>query len=161
MLALANAEVLPFNHADAGREIQAAVTRLATAVGQHLDLSPALAEAGAFLEVAEQLEAAKGRAAGGPAERVNETLMRISRTMVPVVYSQGGRFHHDPAELSPVMRATGQFTLPGLSKAAALPGLSGGVQFGFLRAQVTRERNRLVTALRHATRLARDTLQAL
>src|SRR5262249_29613237 len=50
VLALENAEVLPFTHADTGREIQAAVTRLATAVGQHFDLSPALAEAGAFLE---------------------------------------------------------------------------------------------------------------
>lgn len=161
VLALANAELLPFNHADTGREIQAAVTRLAAAVGQHLDLSPAVAEAGAFLEAAEQLEAARDRAAGEQAERFNETLMRISRTLVPVVYSQGGRFHHDPAELSPVMRATAEVTLPGLSKAAALPGLSGKAEFGFLRAQVTRERNRLVTALRHATRLARDTLQAL
>ncbi len=161
VLELANAGVLPFNHADTGREIRAAVARLATAAGQHLDLAPALAEADAFLEVAEKLEAAKGRAAGPSAERLNEALVRISRVLVPVVYSQGGRFHHDPAELSPVMRATGQFTLPGLSKAAALPGLAGKAEFGFLRAQVTRERNRLVTALRCATRLAGDMLQAL
>ncbi len=161
VLELANAAVLPFNHADTGREIRAAVARLATAVEQHLDLAPALAEAEAFLEVAEKLEAAKGRATGPSVERLNETLVRISRILVPVVYSQGGRFHHDPAEASPVMRATGQFTLPGLSKAEALPGLAGKAEFGFLRAQVTRERNRLVTALRHATRLAGGTLQAL
>jgi hypothetical protein len=161
VLELANAGVLPFNHADTGREIRAAVGQLATAVGQHFDLGPALAEADAFLETAERLETAKARAAGPSAELVNETLLRISRTLVPVVYSQSGRFHHDPAELSPVMRATGQFTLPGLSRAAALPELAGKVEFGFLRAQVTRERNRLVTALRAARRLAEDTLQSL
>ncbi len=161
VLELANAGVLPFNHADTGREIRAVLARLATAVGPHLDLAPALAEADAFLEVAEKVESAKGRTAGTSAERFNEALVRISRILVPVVYSQGGRFHHDPAELSPVMRATGQFTLPGLSKAAALPGLAGKVEFGFLRAQVTRERNRLVTALRHAKRLAGEALQSM
>jgi hypothetical protein len=161
VLELANAGVLPFNHADTGREIRAVLARLATAVGQHLDLAPALAEADAFLEVAEKVESAKGRTACTSAERFNEALVRISRILVPVVYSQGGRFHHDPAELSPVMRATGQFTLPGLSKAAALPGLAGKVEFGFLRAQVTRERNRLVTALRHAKRLAGEALQSM
>jgi N-acetylated-alpha-linked acidic dipeptidase len=161
VLELANAAVLPFNHADTGREIRAAVTQLATAVGQHVDLAPALAEADVFLEAAERLETAKARAMGASAERVNETLLRISRTLVPVVYSQSGRFHHDPAELSPVMRASAQVTLPGLSKAAALPELAGRVEFGFLRAQVTRERNRLVTALREATRLAADTLRSL
>ena len=161
VLELANAEVLPCNHADTAREIRSAVTRLTTTVGQHADLAPALAAADTFLEAAEKLEAAKGRAAGPSAELVNEALMRISRILVPVVYSQSGRFHHDPAELSPIMRATGQFTLPGLSKAAALPGLAGKAEFGFLRAQVARERNRLVTALREATRVAAYTLQSV
>ena len=157
---LANAVILPYNHADTGREIRRLLAGLAAAVGRHLDLAPALTEADAFVEAAEKLEAAKARATVPDAERVNETLMRISRALVPVVYSQVGRFHHDPAELSPVMRATGQFTLPGLSKAAALPGLDGQVEYGFLRAQVMRERNRLVTALRHAARLASGTVRS-
>ena len=161
VLELANAEVLPFNHADTASEIRSALARLAAAAGEHFDLAQALSAADAFLEAAAKLEAAKTRAAGASAQLLNEALMRISRILVPVVYSQSGRFHHDPAELSPVMRATGQFTLPGLSEAAALPGLAGKAEFGFLRAQVARERNRLVTALREATRLAAQTLKSV
>jgi N-acetylated-alpha-linked acidic dipeptidase len=162
VLELANAEVLPFNHADTGREIREFVARLSGTVGSHLDLAPALAAADAFLKVAERLESAKGRTTGAAAaERLNDTLMRLSRVLTPVIYSQSGRFHHDPAEWSPIMRATGQYTLPALSKAAALPELAGRPEFGFLRAQAVRERNRVVAALEEARRLAEETLRGL
>ncbi len=162
VLELANAQVLPFNHVDAGREIREFVRGLSATAGSHIDLSPVLSAADAFLAAAERLEAAKGRAAGtAAAARLNRVLMRLSRILAPVVYSQNGRFHHDPAEWSPIMRATGQHTLPGLSKAAALPQLAGQPEFGFLRAQVVRERNRVVAALREATRLTDETLVAM
>lgn len=161
VLELANAEVLPFNHVDTGREIREFVMRLSTTVGSHLDLAPVLAACDAFLEVAEKLEGAKSRVTGSAAKRLNATLVRLSRVLTPVIYSQSGRFRHDPAEWSPIMRATGQYTLPGLSKAAALPTLADQPEFGFLRAQMVRERNRVVAALREATRLAGETLDAL
>jgi hypothetical protein len=87
--------------------------------------------------------------------------VRLCRILNPVIYSQRGRFHHDPAEWSPVMRATGRSTLPGLSRAAALPQLAGRAELGFLRAQVVRERNRLVEALYEATLLANETAAAV
>ena len=161
VLALANAVVLPFNHVDTGREIRALIARLAATVGSHLDLGPVLAACDPFLDAAEKLERTKGGATGSAAERLNAVLIRLSRILLPVLYSYSGRFHHDPAEWSPIMRAAGQYTLPGLSKAAALPGLAGRPEFGFLRAQAVRERNRLVAALREATRLAGDAVESL
>lgn len=159
---LATAEILPFNHVDTGREIRDVTLRLATSVGTHLDLLPVITEADAFLAAAIKLEVAKSRAAGSAASRrINEALMRLSRILTPVVYSQGGRFQHDPAEWSPIMRATGQHVLPGLGKAAALPQLAGQSDYGFLRAQAVRERNRVVTALREARRLVEATLDAV
>jgi hypothetical protein len=64
-----------------------------------------------------------------------------------------GRFHHDPAEWTPLLRPKSEYRLAGLGKAAALPQMTGMVEQGFLRAQVTRERNRIVTALREASAL--------
>jgi N-acetylated-alpha-linked acidic dipeptidase len=154
VLELANAEVLPFNHEDTGREIREFVTQLSAAVGPYLDLGPVLAASDAFLQAAAQLEAAKGRATRASAAHLNAVLIRISRILTPVIYSHSGRFHHDPAEWSPIMRATAQYTLPGLGRAAALPDLVGQPEFGFLRAQLVRELNRLADALREATRLA-------
>jgi hypothetical protein len=156
VLELATAEVLPFNHVDTGREIREFVARLSTEVGPHLDLGPILAACDAFLEEAAQLEAAKGRATGTAAAQLNAALIRISRILTPVIYSRSGRFHHDPAEWSPIMRATAQHTLPGLGRATALPDLVGHPEFGFLRAQLVRERNRLADALREATGVARE-----
>ena len=59
------------------------------------------------------------------------------------------------------MQATGQHTLAALQKAGGLPALAGQPEYGFLQAQLVRERNRLVTALREAARLAGDTVAKL
>jgi hypothetical protein len=56
------------------------------------------------------------------------------------------------------MRATHRHAFSALSRAAELPGLQGKPEYGFLRTQVLRERNRLVTALRQALQLVSETL---
>jgi hypothetical protein len=78
--------------------------------------------------------------------------MRLGRILNPVMYSRGGRFHHDPAEWSPVLRATKRFTLPGLARAEGLAQLGGSRESGFLKAQVVRELNRVRAAVRDAAR---------
>jgi N-acetylated-alpha-linked acidic dipeptidase len=163
VLELANAEVLPFNHASTGKEMVDLVTALQEQVNDHLDLSRPLLEAQKFLAVATRLEKAKGQVRGEPTKtgKLNETILRLSRLLNPVIYSQGGRFQHDPAGWSPVMRDSGRYTLYALSKAAGLPQLSGQFEYGFLRAQAVREINRVVTALRDAVRLAEETLANL
>lgn len=155
---LANAAVLPFSHVDTGNEIKDFVVDLQAKVGEHLDLGPIIEESGKFLAAAQALDAAKATAANDPAaaRAWNETHMRISRILNPLIYSRSGRFHHDPAEWSPIMRATGIYTMAELGKAANLPALAGEYEYGFLRAQVVRERNRIVTGLREATRLAEE-----
>ena len=79
----------------------------------------------------------------------------------PVVYSRRGRFFHDPAEWSPIMRASGRYVLPGLSPAGVLASLAGTRDYGFLRAQLLRECNRVRSALREASTLALETAGAL
>lgn len=148
VMELANAPILPYDHTAVAREVLDVLGRLGSTCGGHLDLGEALDAAKTFLSAAEALEGAKARATGAAARRLNLAQLRLSRILNPVIYSQSGRFQHDPAEWSPVMRATQSALLAGLGKAAGLPGLAGQPEFGFLRAQVVRERNRLVTALR-------------
>lgn len=156
---LCTAAVLPINHVSTGREVRDFIESLQAKTGSHLGLSTLLSDAEAFLVRAAKLETAKGQVRGATAvRRLNGLLMAISRTLTPVLYSQSGRFYHDPAEWSPVMRATGQYTLASIGKAAGLPQLAGQAEYGFLQAQVVREFNRVVTALREATRLVDETL---
>ena len=158
VLELATAEVLPFDHIRTARELRDLISGLQARVGEHLDLSAALEQADALDAAARRLEEAKAHAIGDPAScrPLNEAVMRISRVLNPIIYSQSGRFHHDPAEWSPIMRETGTYALPGLSRAATLTDLAGAWEYGFLRAQMVRETNRLVTGLRAATRLAEE-----
>lgn len=58
------------------------------------------------------------------------------------------------------MRATSWYALSAPGKAAGPPKLAG-LEYGFLRTQMVRERTRLVTALRQATRLVEETLSGL
>ncbi|HLJ59599.1 MAG TPA: M28 family peptidase [bacterium] len=159
---LANAPVLPISHVDGANEIRRVLTAIAEKTGTHLDLSRVHAEAEVFAAAAARLEDAAASARSAAARRpLNESLIRISRILTSVVYSQGGRFQHDPAEWSPIMRATTQSTLAALGQAAGLPQLHGQATYGFLRAQVTREANRVASALRDATREVETTLSAI
>jgi hypothetical protein len=159
IMELCNADVLPVDHVATAREVDSFVKKLQETVGNHLDLGPAATEAKRFLGAAERLDAAKAGARGAKA-RLNTALLRLSRILNPVIYSQAGRFQHDPAEWSPIMRATTSQTLAALGRAAALPKLAGRHEYGFMRTQAVRERNRVVTALREATRLVEETLAA-
>ncbi|HEX6990147.1 MAG TPA: M28 family peptidase [Bacillota bacterium] len=163
VLELANAQVLPLSHTAVAREIGELLSEFQERAGGHLDLSEAQAAVDRYAAAIDTLEGLRRSAAGDAqrAARFNEALMRLSRIVTPVIYSQGGRFSHDPAEWSPIMRATRVSTLAGLAKATQLPALAGQFEYGFLRAQVVRERNRLVTALREAARLAEETAEAL
>jgi hypothetical protein len=110
-----------------------------------------LADADALLEALEAFESRRGAASDAAATAWNAAAIRLGRILNPVVYTKGGRFHHDPAEWSPILRATKRFTMPGLNKADALPSLVGTPEHGFLVTQLTREVNRTRAALREAT----------
>jgi len=159
---LASARILPLAPGDAGEEIRAIASDLRSPVGTHLDLGPLIADADAFITASRSLEEARGRALdSAAARRLNTALLRLTRIINPVLYSRRGRFFHDPAEWSPIMRAGGRYVLPGLSPAAALPSLAGTRDYGFLRAQLLRECNRVRAALRDASSLALETAEVL
>jgi hypothetical protein len=158
---LCTAPVLPIEHTATAREIIDTVGKFQEQVGSHVDLAPVIENGKRYLAAVERLEAAKSSAGDArAARRINDLLMRLSRVVSSVIYCQGGRFAHDPAEWSPIMRASTSAVLSGLAKATGLPALHGKPEYGFLRAQVVRERNRVVTALRDGTRLVEETLGA-
>jgi hypothetical protein len=165
---LCDADVLPLRPSGIVRELDARLRDIEGQAGEHLDLGPARAALEDLGAAVAELEALRERATGHNPEfeprnaqakaaaALNTALLRLGRILNPVVYSQGGRFAHDPAEWSPIMRPTGGAALPGLAPAAALPGLAGKPEYGFLKAQLIRERNRVTEALRDAAAVARE-----
>jgi hypothetical protein len=147
---LANETFLPLEYSATVAELMAIVEALRPAA-DGVDMEPLLGDARALADALDRFESKRSSAAGEP-ERWNATAMRLGRILNPVMYSRGGRFHHDPAEWSPVLRATKRFTLPGLARAEGLAQLGGSRESGFLKAQVVRELNRVRAAVRDAAR---------
>ena len=67
----------------------------------------------------------------------------LARLLVPVNFTTGPAFFHDPAETIP--------PIPDLAPAVSLATAPAG-QRGFIRTHLTRGQNRLVAALRDARR---------
>lgn len=147
-LRVANAELLPFDFVATADEFAATVGRYAAAAGDHADLTPARAATAAFRDaVARFQEAARARRV--PAGRANQVLKRLARILVPVNFTRGPRFTHDPAFTAP--------PLPMLAVAMEL-GRHRGTMLGFAKTQMLRGQNRYVAAMREATRLVEAAL---
>ena len=83
------------------------------------------------------------RLASGDPQHVNQALMRMSRALVPVGYTSGDRFAHDPALALPAWPTL----QPLRALAAAEPGSDAAK---FLMVGAVRARNRVLHALRQA-----------
>jgi hypothetical protein len=79
----------------------------------------------------------------------NAAIRRLARLLVPVNFTRGPAFFHDPAESTP--------PLPDLYPALAL-GDAPPEQAGFIVTHLTRGQNRLVAALRDARRVIEDAM---
>jgi len=150
-----NASYLPLDFRATLREMIELVTGF-QARAEEVDFSPLLTDAARLAAALEKFEARRQSGAPEQAAAWNRTATRLGRILNPVMYTRGGRFHHDPAEWSPILRATKRFTLPGLNKAEALSGLRGTQEHGFLRAQLVREVNRARAAVREALDLVAE-----
>jgi hypothetical protein len=133
--------------AGALQEYQRAATGL-------VSLESALAEVSALrhrLErFAEHVAGLGRRPVSDPAvRRANAALRRVARLLVPVSYTTGPAFFHDPAD--PVA------PLPDLAPALAAPRISVHHR-GFLRTHLVRGQNRLVAALRDASAVVRGAM---
>lgn len=81
--------------------------------------------------------------------RANAAIRRLARLLVPVNFTRGPEFFHDPAESIPA--------LPDLHPALTL-GDAAPHQAGFILTHLTRGQNRLVAALRDARRALEDAM---
>ena len=81
--------------------------------------------------------------------RANRAIRQLARLLVPVNFTRGPEFFHDPAETTPA--------LPDLSVALQAATLQAE-SLGFLRTHLTRGQNRLVAALRDARRVVQDAM---
>ncbi|HKW94745.1 MAG TPA: hypothetical protein VJX92_22865, partial [Methylomirabilota bacterium] len=121
------------------------------AAGGRVDLS-AVAESARVLERAlgvpgESL--ARAAAEGRAAAEQNRALMRLSRVLIPLLYTTGDRFAHD--------LAVGIPPLAGLARARELAALDPASDlFRFTVTALVRERNRVLHALDEASGLARE-----
>ena len=154
IMGVANATIAPFDFSATLDDFEQTIGAYQRAMGSGFDFAPALAAVrelrAALGDFAEFTGDLARQEVGDPAvRRANWAIRRLARLLVPVNFTRGPGFFHDPAETTPA--------LPDLSaalQAATLPAES----LGFLRTQLTRGQNRLVAALRDARRVVQDTI---
>ena len=154
---LATGATLPLDYRATAAELHDVVSGFRTAA-DGVDLEALLEDTRGLAEALDRFEARRptGTADAADVRRWNATALRLGRLLNPVMYTRGGRFHHDPAEWSPILRATKRFTLPGLNTAESLLHLSDVSEQRFLSAQLAREVNRARSAVREAIREVRQ-----
>lgn len=150
-LRLCNAPVLPLGPGRAARAVAEAAGGLHAMAGGRFDLSPVIEAAGALTRaLAAQDERLARLADGGAAGEVaeaNRSLMRLSRVLVPLLYTTGNRFDHDLALAIPPL--AGLDPVRGLARMDPASDLAK-----FTLAALARERNRALHALDEAAELA-------
>jgi Peptidase family M28 len=141
-----NAPVLPLDHRRAVRAVMAELEALQAAAGPRFDLEPALETARRLSERLERAADRLARTEPSRPEAVNRALVRLSRVLVPLTYTSGDRFAHDPAVPMPA--------LPGLQRARELGALDPNDDaYKFARVALRRELNRVLHALDSALSL--------
>lgn len=151
-MGVANATIAPFDFAHTLAGFEETLATYQEAAGADFDFGNArlaIDELSAALrDFAQFTQDLAGEPVGSePVRRANAAIRRLARLLVPVNYTRGPEFFHDPAESIPA--------LPDLAVALQLPGTPAGER-GFVTTHLTRGQNRLVAALRDARR----TLQA-
>ncbi|MEW5916653.1 MAG: M28 family peptidase, partial [Gemmatimonadota bacterium] len=143
-MAAANATVAPFDFLRTVAGFRVTVDCYDEGAAKRFDFAPAR-QAISELEHALGRFAVYTRSLDGKAvsalevRRANRAQRRLARLLVPVNFTRGPEFFHDPAESTPA--------LPDLFPAMALGTVSGD-EIGFTLTHLTRGQNRLVAALR-------------
>lgn len=154
VMGVANATIAPFNFRKTLGTFNATLDKYQDAVGATYDFArarAAIAELDTALEAlgVHACKAAAGTAGDPIAKKVNHAIRRLARLLVPVNYTRGPAFFHDPAETTPA--------LPDLSPALNAPSMAAA-DLGFLRTQLLRGENRLIAALRDARRTVEEAM---
>jgi N-acetylated-alpha-linked acidic dipeptidase len=143
VLRIANAEVLPFDWRDSGKEFLAVVDKYQAAAGNRFSLAPSREEVQALNSALENFYT-RVEQKRVPVSTANDVVMGLARILVPLNYTRQARFRHDPATPVP--------PLPTIATASELDQHQGAA-LGFALTQLTRGQNRLVAGLREARRL--------
>jgi N-acetylated-alpha-linked acidic dipeptidase len=150
----ANSTIAPFDFTRTLRDFESTLDKYQTTAGEQFDFNPARqaifqlhGELADFAQFTESL--ADQPVTNDRVRRANQAVRRLARILVPVNYTRGPEFFHDPAESIPA--------LPDLSPAMEMPGMPPN-EIGFVRTHLTRGQNRLVAALRDAGRTVRDAM---
>ena len=155
VMGVANATIAPFDFRKTLRTFRATLDQYQAPVQSLIDFGPARE---AIVELDRTLEAfgvhackvAAGSVADERTRRTNHAIRRLARLLVPVNYTRGPEFFHDPAETTP--------PLPDLAPALQI-GTMPAHEHGFLRTHLTRGQNRLVAALRDARQVLEQAMQ--
>jgi len=141
-----NAPLYPFDYTASVDEIEKAVGEYRDRAAGEVDLTPVLEDLRRLREaIAAWRQEADRRVAAGGAERrrLNATMRRLARILVPLNYARGERFDHDPAvKLAAV---------PRLEIATRIAG-APPERRNFLKTALVRERNKVRAMLRAAMR---------
>lgn len=139
----ANAEILPLDWRHTVAGFRATLARYQHAADGLADLTPALDEANRLGGVLDRFYADIGAGDLDQAD-ANDVLRKLSRILVPLDYTTGPRFRHDPALTAP--------PLPDLALAERLGELDADM-LPFAHTQLLRGRNRVVAGLREAAQI--------
>lgn len=141
-LRMANADLFPFDLMALGNEIEAEINQIGEAIAPHLDLSGVMKAIGGYKQAVGAFEATKHSM---DVTAANQMMLMAIRPLTEINYTVGSKFEHDAAVPAK--------PIPGLQPAVALAKLSPETdQYKFLRAQMARERNRLLFAFVQAAR---------
>ncbi|MFN8571107.1 MAG: M28 family peptidase [Gemmatimonadaceae bacterium] len=154
VMGAANATIAPFDFSATLDDFEQTLTIYQEAAGKTFDFTAArdaIRELRAalrdFREFSNDLSA---QPIDSPAvRRANRAIRRLARLLVPVNFTRGPEFFHDPAETTPA--------LPDLSVALQIPGTPAD-SLGFVQTHLTRGQNRLVAALRDARRVLQEAM---
>jgi hypothetical protein len=142
VLHFANAAIVPIDWRATAREFQGTIDRYQEAAGGRFDLEPsrlALTALSTALDGFYGAIEAKKTSAGA----ANTAIRDLARILIPINFTRGPRFQHDPALNVP--------PLPTIEPVLRLERHDAGT-LGFARTELMRGQNRLIAALREATR---------
>jgi hypothetical protein len=148
---LLTASILPHDYSIYARSLGEELAGLDRQLAGRLDLTGLKGSAVELERLAKALIERSAGVVGEAAERINASLVRASRLLVPLNYTSGERFHHDPA-----LPQAPWPSLDGLRELARLPADSTETAFYAVHARQTR--NRVAHALREANAVFRAAL---
>ena len=154
VMGAANATIAPFDFSHTLRGFEQTLAKYQEAAGTHFDFADTRLAIDELSSALRDFESFTNGLRGAPVgqqnvRRANATIRRLARLLVPVNYTRGPGFFHDPAESIPA--------LPDLSVALQLPDTKPQ-DIGFVTTHLTRGQNRIVAALRDARRAVLETM---